>query len=57
MKVYMVRFRHEIVGVFKDIVKAGECAESETRNAKPDDENIWGRGAEIIVQDVKTDLA
>lgn len=56
MKAYVVSFRHEIVGVFRDIGKAGEFAESVAAKAAPDPDGIWGKDASITVKVVETDL-
>lgn len=57
MKAYLVTHRHEVVGVFRDIGKAGEYAEAVVANAAPDPEGIWGKDASsITVKEIETDL-
>lgn len=56
MKVYLVSHRHEVVGVFRDIAKAGEYAEQVVAKATPDPEGIWGKDASIAVKEIETDM-
>jgi hypothetical protein len=56
MKLFVVSFRHEVVGLFKDVAKAAECAESVAQNSKPDPDSLWDRSASIVIKDVDTDL-
>ncbi len=56
MKAYIVTHRHETVGVFRDIAKAGELAEQLVKGADPDPDGIWGKDAQIVVKEIQTDL-
>ena len=56
MKAFVVKHRHDIVGIFRDISKAANYAEKVTAEAEPDPDGLWGKGATISIQEIETDL-
>ena len=56
MKAYVVTFRHEIAGVFRDVVKAADYAVKVVADAPADPDGIWGKDASISVKDIEADL-
>lgn len=56
MKAFIVTYRHNVVGIFKDIAKAGDCAERIVLNSEPDPDCLWDKSASIAIKDIETDL-
>ena len=56
MKAYVVTFRHEIAGVFRDVVKAADYAVKIAADAPDVPDDIWGKDASISVKDIETDM-
>ena len=56
MKAFIVTHRHNVIGIFRDIAKAGECAERVATTAEPDPDCLWDKSASIAIKDVETDL-